>query len=88
MKRFFILLVLILSGCAGTYYVSPTHYETCHANCNNHRHIYHSNPYWLHWNTSIHTQTIVIQNNNPNKPNRPNRPNRPNNKPPNKIKKR
>ena len=88
MKGFFILLILILSGCAGTYYVSPAHYETCHANCNRHDHVYYSNPYWLHWNTSTHTQTIVIQNNNPNKPNRPNRPNRPNNKPPNKIKKR
>ena len=78
-KIFLLLLVILFSGCAGTYHViSEDGYN------------YYSYPRW-HWNSWNYTYVINKPHHHihkPNKPNKPNnRPNKPNNRP-NKNKKR
>ena len=83
-KLLFILLVLILSGCAGTYYVVEE---------DRYNYYPYQRGYWNSWgytyviNKPYHHHHIHKPN-KPNNHNRPNRPNKPNNKPSNKIKKR
>ena len=76
MKKVLFILLILLSGCAGTYYVSPTHYDACHLDCHKREHAY----YYKHWpfrSTHVYVKPININN----RPNKPNKPNRPNNKP-------
>ena len=77
-----ILLILILSGCAGTYYVTGVDHRVHHPNCHICKHNKHYNYNWVWYNKHPTTNYIVVKPHKPHKPNnRPNRPNRPNNKP-------
>ena len=76
MKKIFILFCFVLSGCAGTYYVTDVDHRTHHPNCNICKYNKHYNHHWDWYNTHPTTNYIVVKPNN-----KPNKPNKPNNRP-------